>query len=287
MWSADEVVQLQQRVMGVDRLDREDIERRSGQPSRTQRLGKGHFIDDSPSGAVDQEGPSLDTGQRLLVEQIPGVGGQRHVDRHVVRVCEHLFQGAQLATHAAGCGRRDEGIVRHHLHPHPQAALNYHRADVADSNHAQGLVEELATLKLPLLPLSGLHARGRLREVAGDGHHHRHRQLSDGDRIAARRIHHHDPMPVRRLQVDVVHADPGATDHLEVSAGFDDFRGHLGGAAHGERVVLANFRLKLCRLETDAHVHRQPLPLPQNLRTFFRQVIGNQNLHWLDLLGKI
>ena len=53
------------------------------------------------------------------------------------------------------------------------------------------------------------------------------------------------PLAVAALHVDVVDADAGAADHLQVGRGGDDLLGGLGGGAHGEAVVVLDDLLQL------------------------------------------
>ena len=57
--------------------------------------------------------------------------------------------------------------------------------------------------------------------------------LGRGDRIAEGRVHDDDALGGRRLDVDVVDADAGATDHLEVAGGGNDLLRYLGRRADG------------------------------------------------------
>src|SRR5215471_4811006 len=111
----------------------------------------------------------------------------------------------------------DVGIEGQDLHLHPQATFDDHRSDVSDSNHAERLVEQLATLELLLLPLSVLDAGGGLWNVPRKGHHHCHRELGHGDRVSSGSVHHHHALLGGFIQIDVVDADACAADHLELS----------------------------------------------------------------------
>ena len=79
----------------------------------------------------------------------------------------------------------------------------------------------------------------RQRQHQGDG------VLGGGDRIAERRVHHDDALGGRRRNVDVVDADAGAADHLEVLRLLQDLRRDLGGRADREAVELADQRGEL------------------------------------------
>ena len=64
--------------------------------------------------------------------------------------------------------------------------------------------------------------------------------LGRGDRIAEGRVHHDDALLGRRRNVDIVDADAGAADHLEILRRGDDLLGDLARRADGEAIILAD-----------------------------------------------
>ncbi len=76
-----------------------------------------------------------------------------------------------------------------------------------------------------------------LGDLAGEGEHHGDRVLGGGDRVAVRRVHHHDAARGGGAHVDVVDADAGAADHLEVGRRLQQFARHLGGGADRQPVI--------------------------------------------------
>ena len=79
-----------------------------------------------------------------------------------------------------------------------------------------------------------------LRDLARQRQHQRDRVLGGGDGIAERRVHHDDALGGRRRDVDIVDADAGAADHLQLGRLLQNLRRHLGGRADGEAVVVAD-----------------------------------------------
>ena len=57
---------------------------------------------------------------------------------------------------------------------------------------------------------------------------------------ARRRVDDGNPLLRSFLQVDVVHADAGATDNLQSVARGDDLGSYLRGTAHYERLIVTN-----------------------------------------------
>src|SRR5690606_31254880 len=74
----------------------------------------------------------------------------------------------------------------------------------------------------------------------GDGEHQCDGMLGGGDGVAEGRVHHDDAAARGGGDVDIVDADAGAADHLEVGGGSDQLLRDLGGRADGEAVILAD-----------------------------------------------
>jgi len=76
-------------------------------------------------------------------------------------------------------------------------------------------------------PLPGLGRSVRLRNLARQRQHQGDGVLGGRDRIAERRVHHDDALGRGGGNLDVVDADAGAADHLEVGGLLEDLRGRL------------------------------------------------------------
>src|SRR6185312_12548657 len=104
----------------------------------------------------------------------------------------------------------------------------------------EGLGVELHAHEAVLLPLAGLGRQVGRRQFAGQGEHHGDGVLGGGDRVAEGGVHHHDAGGGGGRDVDVVHADAGAADHLQPGGLGDDVLVGLGGRADGQAVVLVD-----------------------------------------------
>src|SRR5262249_36758045 len=78
------------------------------------------------------------------------------------------------------------------------------------------------------------------RKLAGNGKHQCDRMFSRRDRIAERRVHDDDTAARSSRDIDIIDADTGATDNLEVLGGFDDLLRHLGGGTDGKTIIVAD-----------------------------------------------
>ena len=86
------------------------------------------------------------------------------------------------------------------------------------------------------------------REHQGDG------VLGRGDGVAERRVHDHDAVRGRRLDVDIVDADAGAADDLELLGLGQHLGRDLGRRADGQALVVADDGAQLGRLQAGLEV---------------------------------
>ena len=129
-----------------------------------------------------------------------------------------------------------------------------------------------------------------LRDLAGERQHQGDGVLGGRDRIAERRVHHDDALGRGGGDLDIVDADAGAADHLEVGRLVEDFRGRLGRGADRKAVIVADDLGELVlvlaeiglKVDLDAAVF-------EDLNGCRRERIGNENFgfgHWSDPLRK-
>jgi hypothetical protein len=143
---------------------------------------------------------------------------------------------------------RQERIVGHDLHLEAERAAGDDRADIARADQAQRLAGELDAHEAVLRPLARLGRGVGFGDLAGEREHHRDRVLGRGDRVAERACSS-PPRPCRGGigNIDIVDADAGAADDLEIGRGVEDFLRHLGRAADGEAIIFADHRDQLVR----------------------------------------
>ena len=122
----------------------------------------------------------------------------------------------------------------------PMCTIGNDRADIAAADDAQRLVGDLDAHEAVLLPLAGLRRGVGLRDLAGEREHQRDGVLGGGDRVAERRVHHDHALGGGGRDIDVVDADAGAADHLEVLGLLQELGGDLGGRADRQPVELAD-----------------------------------------------
>ena len=170
------------------------------------------------------------------VDDVAGLVGERRVQRDEIGALEQLVELDLLDAEIDRALRRQERIVGDHLHLQAERAVGDDRADIAAADDAERLAEDLDAHELVLLPLAGAGRGVGFRDLPRQRQHQRDGVLGGGDRIAERRVHHDDAARGRRRNVDIVDADAGAADHLQVLGLLQDLRRHLGGGADGEAV---------------------------------------------------
>ena len=144
--------------------------------------------------------------------------------------------GEQLDAHLRGAGGLDVGVVGDDLHAEGGHPLGDQHADAAEADDAEGLLAQLDAGVLAALPLAVLERGVGRRDVAGGGDEQAAGELGGGDDVGGRRVDDHHAGLGGGGDVDVVEADAGAGDDLELPGGGDRLRVDLGRAADEDGV---------------------------------------------------
>ena len=194
MRGANHVIKAKQHVLFC-RLLGIYIKSRALELAGFKRLGHGSLIHQATTGAVDQVSALLDFGNTLGAEQIGGFVGFGQVKRDEIGTAQQFVKVFNLAhTNRLGALFGKERIISNHLHLQPDRPAGHHRADIARADQPQRFTADLGAHEFGFLPLAGLRAGIRRRNLPRHGKHHRNRVLGGGDRVAKRRVHHHDPL---------------------------------------------------------------------------------------------
>ncbi len=200
------------------------------------------------------------------------------MQRDEIGTLEQFRQFDLLDAEVERALRRQERIVGDHLHAQAERAVGDDGADVAAADDAQRLAGDFHAHEAVLFPLAGLRGRVGLRDLARQREHHGDGVFGGRDRIAERRVHHDDALRRCRGNIDIVDADAGAADHLEMRRLLENFRRDLGGRADRETVVLADDLGELflvgaeLRLEIDLDA-----AILEDLHGGGRQRVGDEN----------
>ena len=282
MRRADQVGRAEQHV-GLGRFLDEHVEARAGDVARDQQVAHRQLVDQPAARAVDHAHALLGLHQVGAREDVLRLLGERRVHGDEVGARQQLLQRHLLDAELRGALLAQERVVGDHAHLEADRALGDDRADVAAADQAQRLEAELDAHEAVLLPLAGLRAGVGRRDLAGDREHQGDRVLGRGDGVAERRVHHHDAVRRRRLDVDIVDADAGAADDLELLR----FRQHLGrdlgGRADRQPLVVADDGAQLGRLQAGLEID-VAAALGKDLDGARRKLVGDENL-WLCHYG--
>jgi hypothetical protein len=231
-------VRTEQRVF-LGRLGDEDVEAGAADMAAVEQLAQGGFIDQAAAGAVDDQHALLGLGQgsadRML--RVLSVSG---VCRVMTSARASSSSSSTFSTPISTARSAQEGVVGDDLHLQAQSAVGDDAADVAGADQAEGLGVELHAHEAVLLPLAGLGGDVGGGQLAGQGEHHGDGVLGGGDRVAERGVHHDDALGRGRRDVDIVDADAGAGDDLQLAGGGDDVLVELGARADGDAVIVAD-----------------------------------------------
>jgi hypothetical protein len=190
---------------------------------------------------------------------------------------QQLVQRHLLHAHLDGALRRQERVIGSDLHLEAQRAAGNDRSDIARANEAQRLAGELDAHEAVLLPLAGLGRGIGLGQLAGEREHQRDRMLGGRDRIAERCVHHDHALGTGIGNIDIVDADAGAADHLQVGGSVQYLLGHLGRGADGKAIILADHGLQLLRRLAGNLIHLNAA-ITEDLRGLGVHLVGNQYL---------
>ena len=241
MRSENKIGRAAQWRIGGQRFRFENIERRAGHMSILQRLGQGGFVDQAAARAIDDADAALCFLQTRSIDKVMRFRGQRRVQRNEIGAREQIvefFDELDLQTARARGG--EIWIVSDHAHAEGDGAPAQLAADPSHADHAERFVVELDAFETFSVPFSGANARFGRRNFSRDAEQKRKRVLGRRDGISAGRIQDDDAAARGRFNIDIVHADAGATDHAQFAPGVQDIRGHFGLAAHDERAELRN-----------------------------------------------
>ncbi len=229
-----DVGQREQRAVGA-RLLRVHVDAGRAHLARAQCVGQRGLLDQTAARGVDDDHAALGHRQLLGRDHPEGLGGLGQVDGDEVRLAEQLLQRDQPDAELRGTAGLDVGVVGDQGDPEGGQPLGHQHADAAQAHHADGLLGDLDAGELRPLP-GALAQRGvGGGDVPGGGQQQRHGVLGGADDVGGGGVDHHDAARGGGGDVDVVQADPGARDDLQVGRRRQGLGVDGGGAAHHHR----------------------------------------------------
>ena len=219
---------------------------RAGEMAARDGLRERVVVDEVAAGHVDDPRPGLHRGERLGIQEAPGVGGRCQVqgdevgDRVEIRGDLGMVN-AEFPVARIG----DERIVGDDLHSQAQRTFGDHLPDPPEPDDAEGLPLQFDAGVLRAFP-APLHERrvgggnvARLRQQQGDG------VFGSGERVGPGRVADDDAAARGGRHVDVVDAGARPTDHLQVGRRVDELGVDLRGAADDDRIEPGDLRQQL------------------------------------------
>ena len=235
----DHVVELQQRARV--RLAREHVERGARELAAPECLDERLLVDQLAACSVDESRPVAHAGERVPVHDPARLRAERQVQRQELGFLEHVAHRLRaLDPELAVALLRDERVVRDDAHPETARPAGDLLTDPPEAEHAERLAGELDPAPLRALPAALLECGVRLRDVPRERDEQPDGVLRGGDDRRLGRVRDDDPAARRGLDVDVVHPDAGAADHLQLRPTLDQLGGQLRRGADHDRVVVAD-----------------------------------------------
>ncbi len=251
----DEILAVEKRVLelviareaGARQLILQDIGGVSADPPFLQRLVHVLLVDDAAAAHVQDHRPFLHVGDGLLVEHVPGLLGQRDVDRDEVGDADQFLDAGALGVFRLELLGPQVGIIGYDPHLEGTSQLADAAADLAEAEDAQRFPAELPADELVLVPVvihldvvvGGNGVPGDLQHL-GDG------ELGDRVRVHAGRVEDVDALLRGVLHVDVIGPDRADTDHLQLLRGVEDLPVDLGIHAHDQDLIVPDLLQQVC-----------------------------------------
>ena len=201
-----------------------------------QRVGQRRLVDQAAAGGVDDDHARAwwwPAPSAPIRPSVSGVFGRWMVMKS--RLAEQLLQRHQPDAELRGAAGLDVGVVGDQRDAEGGQPLGDQDADPAEPDDADGLVGDLDAHELRPLPRPLAQGRVGGGDLPGRGEQQRDGVLGGADDVRRRRVDDHDAALGRRGDVDVVQADAGAGDHLQVRRGGQGLGVDLGGAPDHHR----------------------------------------------------
>ena len=194
------------------------------QPAVPQRLGDGVLVDDRAARGIDHAGPRPHPSQRLGVEQVPGVLGQRHQRHHDVAAGQQLGQRDLARAEPARLGLGSGiGSLYTSVASKPRSRVGHRQAAAVEARAPPGVPP-------------GAHPGVALHQAPPQRQDQPHHQLRRGHRQQLRQHGHLHPAPHARCQVDGVVPLEHPADHPQPWARRQQLGIHPVGHAHHKAV---------------------------------------------------
>ncbi|KAF4504818.1 hypothetical protein G6O67_008225 [Ophiocordyceps sinensis] len=236
------------RRVGSWRLRCEDVQPGSGDAALVEGLEESSFVVHTAARNIEDARRLLHGPQLRLANQIHGRGQEGRVNGEEVGVgkqapeCRHQLDAGLPSHVCAGIGV--DGLD---LHAQPLCHPGHVEADLAQANDAEGLLTHLDADELAALPPAVFDAGVCSTDVAGRGEEEGYCVLGGAENVARGRVDDDDALVGGGGHVNVVDADAGTGDDLELPACLEHLGGDGGLGPHNEAMVARDYGLELGR----------------------------------------
>ena len=114
----------------------EHVECGAGDLAGFERLGEGGFLDQFTARAIDQPDTALHLRERLRIDEVAGLLGERRMQGDEVGAPPQLVQFDLLHAKVDGALGGQERIVGDHFHLQAERAIGDDRSDIATADDA-------------------------------------------------------------------------------------------------------------------------------------------------------
>ncbi|MNC22481.1 hypothetical protein D3C75_704830 [compost metagenome] len=209
--------QVQQRLVEGDRLVAQHIERSASNLPGLQGVDQVGLVDHGAARSVDQHGVMLHPGQLLATDQVPGLCGQRAVDRDHIAAAQQLLQRQVALTLVVAIAIEEVDV---HLQAASQLRQSLGDRTMADdAEHlAANVADRVVETGTAPRPLASAHVHQQLvitADVAQQRENHRQRMFGHRMGTVAGHVTDMNPAAPAIIEVDHIGAGHGQGDHLQ------------------------------------------------------------------------
>ena len=130
MRGGNDILHAEERVL-ARRFGLEHIKRGPGNMAVRQRRRQRQLVNQTAARAIDNPHPGPRPVQRIGRQNVAGLVGQRCMERDEVSGGQKIVKLDLFHADAARRFRRQERIIRNHLHLQPLRPVGYNRSDIA------------------------------------------------------------------------------------------------------------------------------------------------------------
>ena len=237
----------EQWIAGCRGFISKDIDGGSGDSAFDEGSSKVLLVDYATASNVDEADSGLHEGDLAGADDALVGSSEGNVDGDEVRFAEDAVELAAFDTEGSRTLFGNEGVVAQDAHLKANGAAGDFATDISKPKDAERLAADFDAEEAGASPLAGMHGSIGGRNVASHRHQQGNGVLGGGDGIALGGVDDDDATFGGSIEVDIVDADTGAADDLEIRCSLDDLAGDAAGTADNDGLVGADRSPQLIR----------------------------------------